>query len=160
MLDYFIYDTNSPSCLSWSEDAAGTGKGSAERKAYTNAGSLNNKVWHILVTEGGIKYRSTASRIVWELFNGPIPEGMIITFLDFDTTNNNIENLVMMTRQTHNYFKAWKNDIKNVKLLPSGRWYATIRGHKSLGTYDTYEEACNVYRKELRLILTQRGIPL
>lgn len=36
-------------------------------------------------------------RKVWEEHNGPIPEGYRLTFLDSDTTNCNIENLVLMS---------------------------------------------------------------
>lgn len=37
----------------------------------------------------------------WERHNGPVPKGMIVTFLDGDTLNTSIENLVMIDRGTH-----------------------------------------------------------
>ena len=38
------------------------------------------------------------SRVVWEEHNGPIPEGMCITFKNGDKTNCNIDNLMMVTK--------------------------------------------------------------
>lgn len=37
-------------------------------------------------------------RIVWEKHNGAIPDGCIVTFLDGDKTNCNIENLAVITK--------------------------------------------------------------
>lgn len=160
MLDYFIYDTSSPSCLSWSDSATSEGKGSAERKAFTPAGSMANNVWQVQVKNEDGRQRSTVARVVWSLFNGDIPDNSVIIHLDRDTTNNRIENLLMISRKSFNYLKAWRHNTANVRQLPSGRWYATIRGYKTLGTFDTQEEAVTIYRKELQQLLTQRGIPL
>ena len=38
-------------------------------------------------------------RAVWEEHNGPIPEGMMVTFKDSDRLNCNIENLMLVTRR-------------------------------------------------------------
>jgi len=40
-------------------------------------------------------------RLVWQHHNGKLPNDMIITFKDGDTTNCNIENLEAITRQEH-----------------------------------------------------------
>lgn len=37
----------------------------------------------------------------WEKHNGPVPKGMVVTFLDNDTFNTSIDNLVMIDRATH-----------------------------------------------------------
>lgn len=39
--------------------------------------------------------------VEWEKHNGPVPEGCLITFCDGDTTNWNIENLILCTRAQH-----------------------------------------------------------
>lgn len=158
MINYFIYNTSSPSCLMWAHDASSEGRGSAERKPYTDAGSLSKNFWHVQVKENGIRHRSTAHRVVWMLHNGTIPPLHVIYHRNGDTTDNRIENLMMVNRQTFNYIKAWKHGTENVRQSTSGRWYATIRGYKSLGSYDTYEEAATVYRKELQQLLTTLGV--
>lgn len=40
-------------------------------------------------------------RLIWEQFNGPIPKGCNIIFLDGDKTNCEIDNLVLVTRAEH-----------------------------------------------------------
>lgn len=160
MLDYFIYDTSSPSCLSWSEDATPNSPKSGERKAGTHVGSLCNNVWHVQVISEYGRERSTAHRVIWALFNGTIPDNSVIIHLNSDTSDCRIENLMMVSCATHNYLKAWRKGTANVVQLPSGRWYATLRGYKSLGTYDTYEEAASIYRTTLQQLLITHGVPL
>ena len=41
------------------------------------------------------------SHIIWEAFNGPIPEGMEINHKDECKTNNNLENLELVDRRTN-----------------------------------------------------------
>ena len=148
---YFEYNTSSPSCLTWAFGAASEGKGSAERKPNTTAGSLAKGFWNIQVIEGEVRYRTNAHRVVWEIHNGFIPDGMVV--LHREGRSNNIENLMCVTRTQHNLIKAWKSGKANVRPTGSGRFFATIRGHKSLGTYDTYAEAEQVYRIELRKLV-------
>lgn len=40
-------------------------------------------------------------RYVWEFHNGPIPEGMLVVFLDGDKDNCDISNLALVTRREH-----------------------------------------------------------
>lgn len=40
-------------------------------------------------------------RLVWEQHNGPVPEGMFVTFLDGNRENFAIENLALITRAEH-----------------------------------------------------------
>ena len=37
-------------------------------------------------------------RAVWEEHNGPVPEGMVVTFKDSDRLNCDIDNLILVTR--------------------------------------------------------------
>jgi hypothetical protein len=45
--------------------------------------------------------RVDAHRLIWELANGPIPEGYIVHHRDHDKLNNDLSNLELMTHQQH-----------------------------------------------------------
>lgn len=45
---------------------------------------------------------SYAARMIWEYYNGPVPEGMIIHHRDFVKLNNRIENFQLVTNAEHN----------------------------------------------------------
>lgn len=42
------------------------------------------------------------SRLVWEAFNGPIPEGMQVNHINEDKTDNRLDNLNLMTPKENN----------------------------------------------------------
>lgn len=87
MKDRVIYSENSPSGIVW--------KGSTGRfKANEPAGTKRSDgYWRV----GGQK--EYVHRIVWELFNGSIPDGLCIDHIDGDTSNNKIENLRLVTHK-------------------------------------------------------------
>jgi len=77
----------------------------------------------------GIKYMS--HRIVWEIFNSKIPEGMYIDHINRDSMDNRIENLRLVTnsenarnRGTLSKNKSGKQGVSKTKC---GKWIATIR---------------------------------
>lgn len=53
----------------------------------------------ISLQRDGTIYTFCEHRCVWVWFNGEIPEGMNINHLDFDRSNNRIENLEVVTQQ-------------------------------------------------------------
>ena len=55
-------------------------------------------------------------RVVWEIFNGAIPEGMHIDHIDHDTFNNKIENLRLVTPQ---------DNCKNISKVTNLTWVAS-----------------------------------
>lgn len=157
---YFKYDTTSPSCLVWNSGVTSEGRGSGERIEGSVAGSLTKTGYHIQVTNNGVRERSTAQRMVWEMHNGKVPKKHYIIHLDGDNTNCRIENLACVDHSTLQYWIAWRNNKANVALLPSGRWHATLKPLPTLGTYDTQEEAISVYRAKLKEVLISKNIPL
>jgi hypothetical protein len=111
---------------------------------------------YLRVRNKGKEYRG--HRIIWEMFNGPIPKDMLIDHIDGNKLNNCIENLRIATRIENNSNRVGtsklglpkgisKNGSKyRVRLMYEGKVYC-------LGTYKTIEEAVNVYNdksKELR----------
>lgn len=85
-------------------------------------------------------------RVVWELVNGPIPEGMQIDHIDGNRTNNFLVNLRVVTHQQncmnrtkakgycwHKITKKWISSIKVTGKL------------KHLGYFNTEAEARQAY---------------
>ena len=62
-------------------------------------------------------------RLVWEAFNGPIPEDMTIDHIDNDKTNNILSNLQLMTR-TDNLKKMWDHRGRSQKKDVVRDWLA------------------------------------
>lgn len=127
---------------------------------YKDGNLLNKKTKHIYHNydkEGYLRIRILGReyrghRIIWELFNGPIPEGMLIDHIDGNKANNKIENLRLATRQQNNANsygnKNAKIPYKGITLNPGGRYRARIyhKGiHYSLGTFNTIEDAKAAY---------------
>ena len=97
--------------------------------------------------------RSRAHRIIWEMHNGAIPDGMQIDHINRVRTDNRIENLRLVTSQQNNFnrsgVKGFCYDVR------SGKFRAQIvidHKFKHLGHYDTILDARAAYlraRKEL-----------
>lgn len=51
--------------------------------------------------EGKMKSKKV-HRLVWEAFNGPIPDGMQINHKDENASNNNLDNLMLCTQKENN----------------------------------------------------------
>lgn len=141
--DFFTYDSTSPSGLVWKVFRAGkTGVGSI---AGTDAGRYY-KV-------GICGKRIYTHRIVWELHNGPIPQGSVIDHIDGDSYNNSIENLRLCTQSQNTKNKSKQNNnttgytgVVQVR----NRWKAQIQCNgkrKHLGTFLTPEDAYEAYKQ-------------
>lgn len=111
---------------------------------------------YIRVRLMGKEYR--AHRVIWEMFYGSIPEGMLVDHIDRDVYNNRIENLRLATRQQNN---ANRGNIPGKYNLPKGvtkngkRFRAKIyfMGQiHCLGTFDTPEEAGVAYTEAAEIL--------
>lgn len=118
---------------------------------YNKSGHLyhnEDRDGYIRVRRAGKEYR--AHRIIWELFNGPIPEGMLVDHIDGNVYNNRIENLRLATRQQNSANKRSMGAIaKGVTATTSGKYRVRISKEGvtyCLGTYNTLEEAAEVYK--------------
>jgi hypothetical protein len=115
----------------------------------STAGSSVNKGHRRIKFKGKI-YQ--AHRIVWEMHNGKIPEGMQIDHINGVYDDNRLENLQLVTQQGNVAKAGWqKIRSSNKSGFPGVRWreshnkwaaYMTIDGiKKHLGYYSTREEA-------------------
>lgn len=130
---YFVYDPLVTTGLRWRLDMYGGIHYSALlRKAGDIAGS---PVYRRGGGQGGCivqinHKRFWTHRLIWEMFNGPIPEGMVIDHLNRNNWDNRIENLACKTLAENN-----RNASKNrrnktgktgVQLHPSGNPRAVV----------------------------------
>jgi len=109
--------------------------------------SINKDGYNRVVID---KKEYRAHRIIWEMFNGPVPEGMIIDHIDGDKLNNRIENLRVCTHvlnSNNRVFKKTSNLPVGVR-KHRGCFEARIRFNNKeiyLGRFKTAEEAGNAY---------------
>lgn len=89
--DYFEYRDG---LLIWKVRAA------SKIKPGDVVGSIDKVTGYVIA--GVRRKRYKAHRIIWELFNGPIPEGMEIDHADHNRANNRIDNLRLVTRADNN----------------------------------------------------------
>lgn len=58
-------------------------------------------------------------QLIWEKYNGPIPEGMVITFLDGNKQNFDINNLMAITPELHSLLNIKKMRTNDTELTRS-----------------------------------------
>lgn len=80
-------------------------------------------------------------RLIWKLVYGVDPE--IIDHIDWNKTNNKIENLRSVSYSQNN---THRKDAKGYSELPNGTLRVTLRG-KDVGYYSCHEEAKAAYRE-------------
>lgn len=71
------------------------------------AGSINGSGYYLVMLD---KKNHRAHRIVWELHNGPIPEGSLVDHEDRVKTNNRISNLRLATHSLNSRNRTAKLD--------------------------------------------------
>ena len=85
-----------------------------------------------------------AHRYIWTEANGAIPNGYDVDHIDFNPSNNKIENLQLVSRQQHRDRRQQKGAVSK---KPSGN-YQALRNNKHLGMFATKcgaQMACNLY---------------
>ena len=86
-------------------------------------------------------------RVIWELLNGPIPEGLDIDHVDRDRSNNLIENLRVATRSQNLHNNSGKGYSWN-KAREKFVAYINHMGKTiNLGGFDNEEGARSAYLK-------------
>ena len=98
-------------------------------------------------------------RLIYEVYNGKIPEGMLIDHIDNNKTNNNIDNLRLATDSENNCNKKVnKNNLstgyKNISLTKWNSYDVKITKNKKIvyrKNFKTLEEA--IENRDIQLVL-------
>lgn len=146
--DHFSYKGGR---LYWNQDVI-CGKGRISHPAGKEAGGRRKRgrfdYWSVSV-KGRRYYRH---RVVWEMHNGPIPEGYVVNHLNGKPGDDRIENLEVvpasennMIHKTVNMYSTNTSGYRGVRYNPKrGRWEA--QGYengktKHLGRFESLIEA-------------------
>lgn len=125
-------------------------------KAGSRAGTLMTTEWgHIYRVIKLNKKPYLAHRMIWEMFVGPIPEGMVIDHENGDTLDNRLENLRVCTNtqnaQNIHHGRGIYSKIKGVSYAKKSDKYVaqiSINGKNTwLGSFDTEESAGDAYAR-------------
>lgn len=130
--DYFYYDETSPTCLRWKVDRySGRNYKTVKIRAGDVAGSNVFKDGLPRASRVMLDWKTLGiHRIIWELFNGAIPEGMLIDHLDGNPHNNIISNLECKTCAGNSRNRKLptnnKTGLSGVSVISNGkgRYYA------------------------------------
>jgi hypothetical protein len=126
------------------------------KKSGSLAGSLfmdrtGKKYWRIKINNKNI----FAHRIIWEMFNGPIPDGMEVDHINCEGIDNRIENIRMADRfDNAKNLKIGKRNKSGLKGVywnkKTQKWMAQIVADNArihLGSFIAKEEAHKAYCK-------------
>lgn len=139
--EYLKYDTSSPSCLRWvvtlcNRAPAGSPVGSIGKKGYYKT-SIDKRFYLI-------------HRIVWEMHNGEIPEGLMVDHKDRNKTNNCIDNLRLASNsqnQKNRYTKCYTYN------KASGKWRVFLSIDKVQVYFGSFEDESTAKSESERLKL-------
>lgn len=106
----------------------------------------------------GIAYLT--HRLAWVYVNGPIPDGMLVDHINGDTANNRLINLRLASKTENGYNCTARihnrTGLKGVSYDRNTEKFSariTVSGKRiNLGTFETSEEAHNVYREASRTL--------
>lgn len=90
--NYVVYDETSPSGLRWK-----VRKARCIKVGDVVGAQKERNSWQFKFTENNKLSRFYNHRVIWEMFNGPILDGLQIDHIDGDASNNKIENLRIVT---------------------------------------------------------------
>lgn len=104
LLDHFLYEPTVGSKLVYKRTGYKRVRGE-EVKSW-----VGNKQGHMYCTYG--KKSALLHRIIWIMFNGPIPEGMVIDHINRRPYDNRIENLRLATKSQNKLNTTKKPNTK------------------------------------------------
>lgn len=109
--DYFEYDEKSKTCLVWKIDFGWNGRAFVKKAGTTAGGTNGNLSWQVKIN----KKLYWCHRIIWEMFNGVIPKGLVIHHKNRNHKDNRISNLELISEtiqaiRREKYKKEQQND--------------------------------------------------
>lgn len=144
--DYFTYSTTSPTYLINKVQRSPRAKEGEPAGAFHAKGlqlNFKGKMWQI-------------ARVVWELHNGSIPDGMVIIFKDRNSFNCSIENLMLVTRRQKGVNCNWapgKSGYVGVTKTDGGKFisHITIGGSTThLGVFSSPKQAISARKVAIK----------
>lgn len=104
------------------------------------------------LSKGGKRKHFKVHRLVWEAFNGPIPEGYECNHINEDKTDNRLENLNLMTPKENTNWgtrnervaKAQRKMVEQYTLdgIHICTWFSVRGLEKELGYFQSYISNC------------------
>lgn len=132
---FFSYDADTGRLL-WKSGKQG--RGCVEGR---EAGTTTLRGYRAVMVDSKKHY---AHRIVWEMINGPIPDGLVIDHIDGNCINNRISNLrlVTLSGNQRNARIPKNNSTGIVGVYQKKRGYVAICGGKYVGYFGDFFSAC------------------
>ena len=105
---------------------------------HKEMGNLNSKGYLRFAVSNGRKDVTNWSvhRWIWTQYNGPIPKGYDVDHINYNKTDNRIQNLQLISKEDHRKRRDNTGYIRE----RSGKYQAT-RDHVHLGTFATKARA-------------------
>jgi hypothetical protein len=98
--ELYYYDATSPTFLRWNKDIfSGRYHNHKNVSKGDVAGGMGNSGYYQVRVSGRL---TLVHRVIWELLNGEIPDGMFIDHIDQNKLNNDIQNLRLVTKASNN----------------------------------------------------------
>ena len=82
-----------------------------------------SKYRRISLCKDGKKYFFFVHRLVWEAFNGPIPEGIQVNHIDENPENNSLDNLNLMTPEENSNYGSRNQKIRELQTGENNSFY-------------------------------------
>lgn len=150
---HVYYDEASPSCLRWKK----AGKG---RLPSLVAGTMTDVGYWAFTFN---KKPHLVHRVIWEMFCGPIPNGICVDHRNRESADNRIDNLRLAEHSQNHYNSKkrinTKSKYKGVS-FQEGRWLARISSKGKqiyLGSYNSEYKAAMAYNRKLEEIAGEFG---
>ncbi len=107
-------------------------------------GAPCGKGYRVASCSGKNKY---VHHVVWEAFNGPIPNGLVIDHINSNRADNRLENLRLCTPTLNSLYRT-EEGVWNPMKGKTNKYGVMLEAEKKrhwLGYYDTYDEAKELY---------------
>lgn len=132
-----------------------TRKPKSDKQIGDRAGWLRENGYRMIMLDGE---EIREHRAIWVMFNGPIPEGLVIDHRDGNPANNLIENLYLVDESiNHINSRLRKTSLSGFKGVcwdkEKKKWMVRLRFKNkthNLGRYETKEDAAHVYDEKCR----------